>query len=182
VVQLRIMRIVAGSARGRKLILPTNSGIRPTKDRVREAIFNSLHSYGLVEDRQFLDLFAGTGSLGLEALSRGASSVVFVDNNDLAIDAIKQNSKILNFIQDVEIRRQDAMAYLSETRHFDVALLDPPYNFEMWDELTSQINSSAVVVESSQKVSLGRSWAIIKEQSYGQTNVVIAVNEGVKTL
>ena len=84
-VQLRIMRIVAGSARGRKLILPTNSGIRPTKDRVREAIFNSLHSYGLVEDRQFLDLFAGTGSLGLEALSRGASSVVFVDNNDLAI-------------------------------------------------------------------------------------------------
>ena len=74
------------------------------------------------------------------------------------------------------------MAYLSETRHFDVVLLDPPYNFEMWDELTSQINSSAVVVESSQKVSLGRSWAIIKEQSYGQTNVVIAVNEGVKTL
>ena len=74
------------------------------------------------------------------------------------------------------------MAYLSETRHFDVVLLDPPYNFEMWDELTSQINSSAVVVESSQKVSLGRSWVIIKEQSYGQTNVVIAVKEGVKTL
>ena len=71
------MRVIAGVEKGRKLVAPSGDHIRPTKDRVKEAIFNSLHSYGLVNDKSFLDLFSGTGSLGIEALSRGANSVVF---------------------------------------------------------------------------------------------------------
>ena len=171
------MRIVAGTARGRKLIIPSNSEIRPTKDRVREAIFNSLHSYGLVEDLHYLDLFAGTGSLGLEALSRGANSVVFVANNELSVNTVTQNLQRLGFIGKAEIRRQDAMTYLKESREFDVAILDPPYEFKLWDQLLSQIKSKVVVIESSQNINLDESWVIIKEQSYGQSNVQIAVKE-----
>ena len=170
----RIMRIVAGTARGRKLTVPSNSKIRPTKDRVREAIFNSLHSYGLVEDLCYLDLFAGTGSLGLEALSRGANSVVFVDNNELSVNTITHNLQMLGFDSKAEVRHQDAVMYLKEARDFDVAILDPPYEFNLWDQLISQIKSKVVVIETSQKIALNEYWKIIKEQNYGQSNVLIA--------
>ena len=90
------MRVIAGVAKGRKLVAPIGDHIRPTMDRVKEAIFNSLHSYGLVNDKSFLDLFSGTGSLGIEALSRGANSVVFIDNHEEAIDCITVNVEKLN--------------------------------------------------------------------------------------
>ncbi|HJM99887.1 MAG TPA: 16S rRNA (guanine(966)-N(2))-methyltransferase RsmD [Acidimicrobiales bacterium] len=168
------MRIVAGTARGRKLTVPSNSKIRPTKDRVREAIFNSLHSHGLVEDLRYLDLFAGTGSLGLEALSRGANSVVFVDNNELSINTITHNLQMLEFDSKAEVRHQDAVMYLKEKRDFDVAILDPPYEFGLWNQLLSQIKSKVVVIETSQIIALDASWSVIKEQNYGQSKVLIA--------
>ena len=90
------MRIVAGAARGRRLVVPKGTDIRPTSDRVREAIFNSLHSAGLVVDRTFVDLFAGSGGLGLEALSRGAAHVTFVDTNPAALEAINTNGVTLS--------------------------------------------------------------------------------------
>ena len=172
------MRIVAGTARGRKLTVPSNSKIRPTKDRVREAIFNSLHSYGLIEDLHYLDLFAGTGSLGLEALSRGANSVVFVDNNELSVNTITHNLEMLGFDNKAEVRYQDATMYLKEKKDFDVAILDPPYEFGLWNELLSQIKSKVVVIETSQKIAVNKSWDIIKEQNYGQSNVLIARKSG----
>ena len=87
---LRIMRIVSGIAKGRKLLTPSLQDVRPSKDRVREAIFNSLTSFGLIEDRHFIDLFAGSGALGLEALSRGARKVTFVDNKKACIDVVQK--------------------------------------------------------------------------------------------
>ncbi len=170
------MRIVAGTARGRKLQIPTYSEIRPTKDRVREAIFNSLQSHGLIENHSYLDLFAGTGSLGLEALSRGARSVVFVDSSQLAIECVTENINTLDFENRAEIRYQDAMSYLKQQNKFDVAILDPPYKFDAWESLLSEICAGSIVIETSQTITLGDSWRVLKEQSYGQSNVLIATN------
>ena len=90
------MRVIAGELKGRKLIRSDNDEIRPTKDRVKEAIFNSLHSYDSVVNKTFLDLFSGTGSLGIEALSRGAISVDFVDKHQQAVDCISSNLEKFN--------------------------------------------------------------------------------------
>ncbi|MEC8767762.1 MAG: 16S rRNA (guanine(966)-N(2))-methyltransferase RsmD, partial [Actinomycetota bacterium] len=126
------MRVIAGVEKGRKLVAPSGDHIRPTKDRVKEAIFNSLHSYGLVNDKSFLDLFSGTGSLGIEALSRGANSVVFVDNNQEAIDCITLNVKKLNYGSVSKILKTDALNFLKKEEYFDIALIDPPYKYEHW--------------------------------------------------
>ena len=123
------MRVISGSAKGRKLVVPSGDHVRPTKDRVKEAIFNSLHSYGLVENRSFLDLFSGTGSLGIEALSRGAKSAVFIDHHAEAIDCIILNVEKLNYGSTSKILKTDALSFLERDDYFDVALLDPPYKY-----------------------------------------------------
>lgn len=168
------MRVIAGVAKGRKLIKPGGDLIRPTKDRVKEAIFNSLHSYGLVDNRTFLDLFSGTGSLGIEALSRGAKSVVFVDNNAEAIDCVKSNVDMLNYDSASKIQKADALSFLEKGEYFDVALLDPPYRFKQWGELLKRIKAHTLVIESPEPIMLKHGWQIIKSQKYGQTHLLIA--------
>ena len=91
------MRIVSGIAKGRKILSPLAKDVRPTKDRVREAIFNSLTSFELIEGRHFVDLFAGSGALGIEALSRGAKKVTFVDHQKACVEVIRTNIENLNF-------------------------------------------------------------------------------------
>ena len=81
---------------------------------------------------------------------------------------------MLGFDSKAEVRHQDAVMYLKEARDFDVAILDPPYEFDLWDQLISQIKSKVVVIETSQKIALNEHWNIIKEQNYGQSNVLIA--------
>ena len=114
------MRVISGSAKGRKLVVPSGDHVRPTKDRVKEAIFNSLHSYGLVENRSFLDLFSGTGSLGIEALSRGAKSAVFIDHHAEAIDCIILNVEKLNYGSTSKILKIGKLLILSY--HQDLAV------------------------------------------------------------
>ena len=168
------MRVISGSAKGRKLVVPSGDHVRPTKDRVKEAIFNSLHSYGLVENRSFLDLFSGTGSLGIEALSRGAKSVVFVDHHAEAIDCIILIVEKLNYGSTSKILKTDALSFLERDDYFDVALLDPPYKYEHWGTLLKRVNAHSIVIESSEQVTLESDWEIIKSQKYGQTNLLIA--------
>ena len=168
------MRVISGSAKGRKLVVPSGDHVRPTKDRVKEAIFNSLHSYGLVENRSFLDLFSGTGSLEIEALSRGAKSVVFVDHHAEAIDCIILNVEKLNYGSTSKILKTDALSFLERDDYFDVALLDPPYKYEHWGTLLKRVNAHSIVIESSEQVTLESDWEIIKSQKYGQTNLLIA--------
>jgi 16S rRNA (guanine966-N2)-methyltransferase len=125
------MRIVAGRLRGRALAVPKSNVIRPTADRLREAIFNVLvHAYGdPISDARALDLFAGTGALGLEALSRGAAFVLFVDNHTEARALIRDNVAALGLGGRTRIFRRDATqlgpAYPIEP--FSLAFLDPPY-------------------------------------------------------
>jgi 16S rRNA (guanine(966)-N(2))-methyltransferase RsmD len=127
------MRIVAGQARGRKLVAPSGRDVRPTSDRVREALFSSLGA--VVEGARVLDLFAGSGALGLEALSRGAASAVFVDSSVRALDAVRRNLEATGFAERAQVVRGDALRVLdrlgSGTERFDLVFVDPPYRSDL---------------------------------------------------
>ena len=168
------MRIVSGIAKGRKIIPPQIEAVRPTKDRVREAVFNSLTSFDLIEGRHFFDLFAGSGALGLEALSRGAKSATFVDHQKACIDVICENIATLEFRDIAEVKHCDYLQVVESIGEHDVALLDPPYTFFDWDGLLESLPAEAVVIESEREIPLPEPWTSIKAKKYGSTFVVIA--------
>jgi len=120
------MRIISGLWRGRAIVAPKGDATRPTADRTREALFSMLTSrLGSFEGLAVADLFAGSGALGLEALSRGAASCLFVEQDRAAIDALKANIAKLGAKADV--RAQSVMALPPATQPLDVILMDPPY-------------------------------------------------------
>src|SRR5258705_10119522 len=120
------MRVIAGRFKGRRLKTPTWEGLRPTSDKLRETLFNILAPR--VAGARVLDLFAGTGALGIEALSRGAAHVTFVESDPLAIKAIEQNLAKTRF--QGEVMSMDVFSYLDRRAHvkpFDIIIADPPY-------------------------------------------------------
>ncbi len=120
------MRVVSGENKGRKLLEIEGDEVRPTTDRVKESIFNIIQFS--VVGGLFLDLFAGSGQMGIEALSRGASKAVFVDKSKKSCDICKENIKMLNYEEKSSITNCSAEIYLNGTgERFDVAFLDPPY-------------------------------------------------------
>ena len=128
------MRIITGSARGRKLRTLSGEDVRPTSDRVKEAISSIIHFQ--IEGRRVLDLFAGSGQLGLEALSRGAAHAVFVDSSAKALEVVRENIETCGFANAAEAVRSDASVYLLRCRDtFDVAFLDPPYNSNLLNKI-----------------------------------------------
>jgi 16S rRNA (guanine966-N2)-methyltransferase len=123
------LRIIGGEWRGRKLRFADGEGLRPTTDRVRETLFNWL--VPLIHGARCLDLFAGSGALGFEALSRGAGEVIFVETNPAAIAALKENLALLGS-ENAEVLRSDALNYLEGNSHkFDVVFLDPPFRRDL---------------------------------------------------
>ena len=127
------MRIIAGSRKGHRIEAPAGHGTRPTSDRVRENVFNIL---GPVDDAEVLDLYAGSGAMGLEALSRGAARAVFVERDAGAARIIEQNLDKLRLRGTV--LRQDALAVVAaETRKYDLVLVDPPY--EMYGDIEPKL-------------------------------------------
>jgi 16S rRNA (guanine966-N2)-methyltransferase len=149
------VRIIAGSRKGHTIEAPPGRGTRPTSDRVRENIFNIL---GPVDEADVLDLYAGSGAMGLEALSRGAASAVFVERDTEAIRAIERNLDKLRLRGTV--LRQDALAVLAaEKRKYDLVFVDPPY--EMYTDLEPQLarylpsvvtEDGVIVVETDKRV------------------------------
>jgi len=123
------MRVISGAARGRKLKEPSGIDIRPTSDMVKESIFNIIQFD--IEGRRVLDLFAGTGQLGIEALSRGAKSAVFVDTNPDAVKLILENIVLCRFSDDSTVRRRDAINYLGHCGSFDLIFIDPPFSTKL---------------------------------------------------
>ncbi|MBQ7129904.1 MAG: 16S rRNA (guanine(966)-N(2))-methyltransferase RsmD [Oscillospiraceae bacterium] len=120
------MRVITGSARGVQLKAPDGMVTRPTTDRVKEAMFSIIHFD--IPGADVLDLFGGTGQLGIEALSRGAKSAVFVDAGEPACRLIRENLKRAKFERQGSVVRSDYLDYLSRTKQqFDIILLDPPY-------------------------------------------------------
>lgn len=171
------MRVVAGTARGRRLQAPAGSSTRPTADRVREATFNALGSLGVVEDATVLDLFAGSGALGIEALSRGAASATFVDSDGRAIDAVRANLAATGLAERSTVVRSDALRFLAgATDRFDLALLDPPYAFaeDDWTTLLGTLDAGVVVVESDREFGLPEPWRVLRSKRYGGTVLRIA--------
>ncbi len=118
------MRVITGTARGRKLREPVNMDIRPTTDMVKEALFNIVQWD--LEGRKVLDLFAGTGQLGIEALSRGAASCLFLDESKQAVDIIRENVATCGFAN-AKVLRTDSLGYLRSAEQFDLIFIDPPY-------------------------------------------------------
>jgi 16S rRNA (guanine966-N2)-methyltransferase len=167
------VRVVAGVARGRRLDAPEGSGTRPTADRVREATFNALGSLGVVEGARVLDLFAGSGALGIEALSRGAAAVTFVDNDARSLAAVRRNLDATGLAAGATVVRGDALRF--EGGPFELALLDPPYAFDdaAWDRLLTALDADVAVLESDREVPVPEPWRLLRAKRYGGTVVSI---------
>lgn len=131
------MRVITGTARGRKLRTPDNYDIRPTTDKVKEAMFNIVQFH--VEGARVLDLFAGTGQLGIEALSRGAEQCVFVDRSPEALKIVGENLRSTRLEKSAQVVRMDSIAYLERARGFDLVLLDPPYAGDLLEKALNLI-------------------------------------------
>lgn len=166
------MRVIGGSARGRRLLSPPGNTVRPTSDRAREAIFNSLTSLGGLEDAVVLDLFAGTGAMGIEALSRGAASVTFVEREREAVSTIRANLRALGF--EGTVVPSDALAHVGRVGPVDVAFIDPPYAFDEWDELLERLDAGVAVLESDRPIDVTDGWRVLKVKRFGGTVVTLA--------
>ena len=147
--------------------------MRPTSDRVREAVFSSLESMGAVRGASVVDLFAGSGALGIEALSRGASSATFVDNDRTAVAAVEANLASTGLAGGTVVRA-DALRWLDGNVAIDLALVDPPYSFNGWERLFSRINTKLLVAESNRELERPDGWAYLKIKRYGGTVVHLA--------
>ena len=137
------MRVISGTVRGKRLKEPSNYEIRPTTDKVKESIFNIIQFD--IEGRNVLDLFAGTGQLGIECLSRGAQTVTFVDKSKEAISIVKQNLKACGL--EGKVVQDDSIAYLSRGNKFDIIILDPPYATNLLEKALEIINSVDILTE-----------------------------------
>ncbi len=173
------MRVVSGDLGGRKLVTPDGSDTRPTSDRVREAMFNSLFSLDAIEGARVLDAFAGSGALGIEALSRGALHATFVETGRDALAALRENLETLQLGAQGRVAPGDALAHLeriaAEGEVYDLVLLDPPYGFDQWDELLAAVPVGArVVIESDREVIVPDSWEVHRRKRYGGTVVTLA--------
>jgi 16S rRNA (guanine966-N2)-methyltransferase len=171
------VRVIAGSARGRRLVAPEGRDTRPTGDRVREATFNALHSLGALEDATVVDLFAGSGALGIEALSRGASHATFADSDRRAIRAVETNLAATGLADRADVRTATAERVLEdarrEGRRWDLALLDPPYAFDGWTGLLTALPAELAVIESDRSVAAPAGWRVVREGRYGTTLVTV---------
>jgi 16S rRNA (guanine966-N2)-methyltransferase len=166
------MRVIAGKYGGRTLKAPPGAATRPTSDRVREALFSILGAR--VVDARVLDLFAGSGALGIEALSRGAAEATFVDDAVPAVQVIRANLKALRAWGDV--RKADALKFLAGAGEYDLVFLDPPYrDAERLARRLSQAlpavlaPDALVVAESDRRTPLELHLALRDERRYGDT-------------
>jgi 16S rRNA (guanine966-N2)-methyltransferase len=167
------MRVVAGEFGGRKLVAPDGNTTRPTTDKVREAVFNSLVSMGLVEDALVVDLYAGSGAMGIEALSRGAAKCTFVERDRNALRALQTNLDALKLTDRSTIVTSDVLAWIPAVRNVDLALVDPPYAFEDWPRLLSMLRAAYVLCESARDVEAPPGWQTVRTRKYGRTSATL---------
>lgn len=175
------MRIITGSAKGIRLNAPRGLETRPTTDRVKESVFNILGD--IVVDAQVLDIFAGTGNLGLEALSRGATAAVFIDSSIESIKIIKDNAQRTKLIEQTEIYRNDVIRaldrFVETSRSFDLIFCDPPYNKGLVEIVLEKIENNSIlkpkgilVIEHSKHEKITDQWSNLqlrRVEQYGET-------------
>jgi 16S rRNA (guanine966-N2)-methyltransferase len=164
------MRVVAGELGGRRLVAPGGTSTRPTTDRVREAIFNSLGSAGVLEGAVVADLFAGSGAVGIEALSRGAARCIFVERGRAALRALDENLDTLGLRDRSKVISADAVS-VAASIDADIVLADPPYDFDSWSDLLDRIDADLVVAESGEVIDPPPGWTVWRDKKYGRTRV-----------
>lgn len=178
------MRVIAGSAGGRTLFSPVGNRVRPTADRVKEALFSSLASrFGSFNGLAVLDLFAGSGGLGIEALSRGAATALFVDTHPDSLSLIRKNLQLTGLAPAAEVLRLDALKAVSQLdtagRRFDIILADPPYaETALIEQLLRQLAAGALLAadgvialetDSKTALQLPEPLALLDRKVYGDT-------------
>jgi 16S rRNA (guanine966-N2)-methyltransferase len=170
------MRVVAGELRGRRIEAPPGTDTRPTTDKVREAVFNALGSLDLVRDARVADLWAGSGALGIEALSRGAAHCTFVERDRTALRVMRANLDHLGLAGVSRVVAGDALAQVARL-DVDLVLADPPYDFDGWQALLGATRATFVVAESGRSLgTLGPEapgegtvgWESVRERRYGR--------------
>ncbi|MBQ6877712.1 MAG: 16S rRNA (guanine(966)-N(2))-methyltransferase RsmD [Oscillospiraceae bacterium] len=175
------MRVITGTAKGKRLVTPEGRDVtRPTGEKVKEGIFSSIQF--LIEEADVLDLFAGSGQLGIEALSRGARSCVFVDSAKVAQKCITENLKNCGFTDIAKLKTGDALMYLSSAfERFDIAFLDPPYAAEQLPVVLPAVSKvmrtgGIVLCETAKSIDLPEEAGKLvkaKEYRYGSTKVLM---------
>jgi 16S rRNA (guanine966-N2)-methyltransferase len=184
------MRIISGISKGRKLVTPRDHSLRPTSDRVKESIFNTLQ--GKLEGKVVLDLFAGTGNLGIEALSRGAKKTIFVEKGRQALRLIQRNLNLFGLKERSEIFPKDANRAIGILKQkgesFDLILMDPPYEKGLIHKTLMTLNShqifhkdSILVVEHNRREPLPRTlggWNLIRQRRIGETVISFLIPQG----
>jgi 16S rRNA (guanine(966)-N(2))-methyltransferase RsmD len=173
------MRIISGTARGRRLKEPADYRVRPTTDKVKESIFNIVQFD--IEGRKVLDLFAGSGQLGIEALSRGAESVTFVDCAPDSLRLVRENLKLSGLGDSARVVAADSIAFLSGGEKFDLIFLDPPYDTDLLEKSLINVNKFDILKENGimvceskrEKVlpELTEPYFMLKEYNYGKIRI-----------
>lgn len=156
---------------------PDGNTTRPTTDKVRQAVFNSLDSMGLIEDAVVADLFAGSGAMGIEALSRGAARCTFVERDRAALQALRTNLTTLGLDQRTTVVTSDVLAWIPAMRGVDLALVDPPYTFDAWPQLLQWMQVDYVVCEAAREVPAPVGWETVRAKQYGRTSVTVLARD-----
>jgi len=174
------MRVISGIARGRKLATPEGLDVRPTSDRVKEGVFSAIQFE--ISGKRVLDLFAGSGQLGIEALSRGASEAIFVDLNPKSIEFIKKNLAATGFSKNSIVKNTDYRSFLaSNNRTMDIVLLDPPYEKGYLNDVLPLVepfvsSDGVIICESGRKEVLPEEvgdFAVSKVYNYGNIKITM---------
>jgi 16S rRNA (guanine966-N2)-methyltransferase len=178
--RLGTLRIIGGQWRGRRLSFPDTDGLRPTGDRIRETLFNWLQAD--IPGANCLDLFSGSGALGLEALSRGAQTALLIEKNAMAASQIKTHLSSLPDHQG-KIKHHDALDFLSDPtgERFDIVFIDPPFQAQLWDQVFQQLEShwlnegAAIYIEAPkrQTLSVPTNWLLHRQKQSGQVNYAV---------
>ena len=180
------MRVITGTARGRRLKELEGRETRPTTDKVKESLF-SIIQFDL-EGRRVLDLFAGTGQLGIEALSRGAGECVFVDARKDAVALVRENLALCQLTEHAHVKQGDALAYLRSGEKFDIIFLDPPYASDLLTKAIEEITRfdicrghGIIVAESAADAVLPAveaPYALYREYRYGKIKLTVYHRSG----
>ena len=168
------MRVITGTARGRRLKEPQGMDIRPTTDKVKESMFSILQFD--IEGRRVLDLFGGTGQLGIEALSRGALEVVFVDKSAAALKLIRENLELCGLSDRARVRNGDSLAYLRSGEKFDLVFLDPPYDTGLLEQALQDIAGFDICREHG--IIMAAPYRLYREYRYGRIKLTVYHRQG----
>ena len=164
--------MVAGFLGGRKIEAPAGTSTRPTTDRVREAVFNTLGSMGVIEGALVADLYAGSGAMGIEALSRGAAHCTFVENNRSALRVLNDNISTLGLVDEATVVQGSVESYAARL-DVDIVLADPPYDTADWSDLMSNLSAPLLVAEASREIEPIEGWSTLRARRYGRTWVTV---------